>query len=82
MTQLFGIPLGFELLMLLPATMGYFVLGLVVLGLVSAVGFILARVGIKPLWAVLAIVPLLQIIAVWLFAHMSWPRKPVQPPAA
>jgi len=72
-------PLGFELLQAMPATLGYLVLGIIVLGLVSAAGFVLARVGIKPLWAVLSVVPFLQVIAIWVFAYKSWPRKPGTP---
>lgn len=68
-------PIGFALLMALPPVLGYTVLGIVVLGLISASGFVLARLGIKPLWALLLPIPYLQIIALWVFAYKRWPRE-------
>lgn len=65
---------GFDLLMGLPLTLGYVVLGILVLGLIGASGFILARLGIKPLWALLIVVPVAQLIAPWALAYMRWPR--------
>jgi hypothetical protein len=67
-------PIGFTLLMSLPHTLGYVVLGLLVTGFISASGFVLARLGIKPLWALLLPVPYVQIAALWVFAYCRWPR--------
>ena len=67
-------PLGFELLQALPLYLGYLVLGIVVLGFIGASGFVLARLGIKPLWALLLAVPFVQIAAYWLLAYVEWPR--------
>jgi hypothetical protein len=68
-------PLGFELLLQLPVWAAYLVLGFLVLGLLSASGFILARLGHSPLWALVLIVPLAQIIAYWTLALKRWPRE-------
>ena len=67
-------PLGLSLIMLLPPWAGYLVLGLLVLGLISCGGFILARLGYKPLWALLMVIPVVQIAAYWALAFMRWPR--------
>lgn len=69
-------PLGMDLLQALPMTLGYFLLGIVVVGLVTAAGFILARLGIKPLWAILLVVPYVQIMGFWWLAFGRWPRIP------
>ncbi len=68
-------PLGLALLQLLPAWAGYLLLGVVVLGLISCAGFILARLGRSPLWALLLVVPVFQILAVWVLAFQRWPRE-------
>lgn len=68
-------PLGMDLLQMMPATLGYLLLGIVVLGWISASGFVLARLGIKPLWALLLVVPYAQIVAYWALAYKEWPRK-------
>lgn len=76
MSELLGLPfpLGFDLLQALPLSLGYLVLGIIVLGLVGASGFVLARLGIKPLWAVCLVVPFVQIISIWALAYIKWPR--------
>jgi hypothetical protein len=82
-SDLLGVPLGFELLMALPYWLGYLVLGVLVLGLIGGAGFILARLGISPLWALLLVVPVGQLIAYWWLAYAAWPReRPGQPNAA
>lgn len=68
-------PIGFTLLMALPYTLGYVVLGVLVLGLIGASGFVLARLGIKPLWALVLPVPFVQVISLWVFAYKRWPRE-------
>ncbi len=77
MSELLGLPfpLGMDLLMAMPATLGYLVLGIIVLGFIGAAGFVLARLGIKPLWAVVLVVPVVQIISLWVMAYIKWPRK-------
>lgn len=79
--------IGLPLLMSLPLTLGYVVLGVLILGLVGASGFVLARLGIKPLWALLIVVPGAQLVVPWVLAYMRWPRaaantngKPDGPP--
>jgi hypothetical protein len=39
---------------------------------------ILPKAGISPWWAVLGLIPVLNIIGLWLFAFAPWPRRPNQ----
>ena len=36
---------------------------------------IVSKAGFSPLWAMLAFVPLMNIIALWMFAFMAWPSQ-------
>jgi hypothetical protein len=35
---------------------------------------ITARAGLSPLWAALMVVPVLNLVLIWLFAYARWPR--------
>jgi len=35
---------------------------------------ILSRVGLSGWWSILALIPLINLIALWIFAFVSWPR--------
>lgn len=72
-------PLGFELLQSMPMWAANLMLGLLLAGLLSASGFVLARLGRSPLWALLLLVPMVQIIAYWVFAYKPWPRESAKP---
>lgn len=37
------------------------------------VGRILGRIGFSPLWSILAFVPLVNLIALWILALTDWP---------
>lgn len=37
---------------------------------------ILQRVGFNGLWSLVLLVPVLGLIAIWLFAFMDWPNLP------
>ncbi|MBU6489605.1 MAG: hypothetical protein KGQ57_17560 [Burkholderiales bacterium] len=39
------------------------------------IGRILGRLGLSPLWAILAFVPLLNLIGLWLLAFVDWPAR-------
>jgi hypothetical protein len=48
-------------------------------------GKILARTGVNPAFALLLLVPFVQIVVVWVFAYMRWPayenaREKQEPP--
>jgi predicted ABC-type exoprotein transport system permease subunit len=40
------------------------------------VGRILKRMGFSPLWAILAFLPLLNLLGLWILALNDWPRQP------
>jgi len=66
---------GLDLLMSLPPWLGYLILGLEILVFVSCAGFVLARLGHKPFWALLLLVPVLQVALWWGLAYTIWPRE-------
>lgn len=39
------------------------------------IGRILGRVGLSPFWSILAVIPLVNLIALWLFAFVEWPER-------
>ncbi|MGD9539260.1 MAG: hypothetical protein AB7P52_18815 [Alphaproteobacteria bacterium] len=54
---------------------------LLLLFILIAVGYgvwccirILSRAGQRPLWAFLMVVPILNLVLVWIFAYARWPR--------
>jgi hypothetical protein len=38
------------------------------------IGKILDRVGLSPFWSVLALIPLVNVVALWILAFTDWPR--------
>ena len=42
--------------------------------LLYPIGRILTRVGLSPFWSVVALIPVVNLIALWLLAFMDWPR--------
>lgn len=39
------------------------------------VGRILGRIGISPFWSLVALVPLVNVVALWALAFVDWPDK-------
>ncbi|MBN9581162.1 MAG: hypothetical protein J0G37_06590 [Afipia sp.] len=37
------------------------------------VGRILSRIGFSPLWSIVIFIPLVNLIALWIFAFTDWP---------
>jgi len=61
------------LLLNLPPFIGYTILGLLVMTTIILNGLALAKMRFSPLWAVLLLVPYLQIALFWLVAYKKWP---------
>ena len=57
----------------LPPWLGYFLLGLLLTYMIGTAGWIIARSGRSPLWALLLLVPWVNVVAIWLFAYCRWP---------
>ena len=39
------------------------------------IGRILGRLGLSPFWSVLALIPLVNLIGLWLLAFVDWPGQ-------
>ena len=39
------------------------------------VGRILNRIGFSPFWSVLALIPIVNLIALWILAVIDWPKQ-------
>ncbi|SAL02663.1 membrane protein [Caballeronia arationis] len=46
-----------------------------VLVLLYPLGRILTRIGLSPFWSILALVPILNLIGLWLLAFIDWPDR-------
>ena len=62
----------------LPPIVSMTIVGLVLAALLGAAGVILARLGIKPLWALLLLVPTVGVIALWVLAYRPFPREKIR----
>jgi energy-coupling factor transporter transmembrane protein EcfT len=49
------------------------IVGLMIATALTLAGFILARLGYKPLWAIALIIPTLGVIAIWVLAFVKFP---------
>ncbi|MES2899623.1 MAG: hypothetical protein V4723_07835 [Pseudomonadota bacterium] len=41
---------------------------------------ILGKAGLPRWWALAGLIPILNVIALWLFAYCDWPARPPAPP--
>lgn len=56
--------------------LGHWIVMILALGLVLyPVGRILARLGFSPLLSILAILPLVNLAALWILAFIDWPKR-------
>jgi hypothetical protein len=53
------------------------IVGVIIAALLACSGFVLARLGYKPLWALLLIVPTVGVIAMWVLAYRKFPREKI-----
>lgn len=61
--------------MTLPRYVSMTILGLIVAVMLTLAGFALARMGYKPLWALLLLIPTISVIALWVVAYRAFPRE-------
>jgi hypothetical protein len=54
----------------------FIIVSVLSLALWSLIPSVVAKAGFSPWWAVLAIVPLVNIIMLWVFAYAKWPALP------
>jgi len=50
-------------------------IGLIIASLLGLAGIVLARLGMKPLWSLVVLVPTLGVAAVWVLALRAFPRE-------
>jgi hypothetical protein len=51
-----------------------FFLALIAL-VIYPIGRILNRIGLSPLWSILAFIPVLNLLALWIVAFSDWPNQ-------
>ncbi|MBI1273532.1 MAG: hypothetical protein GC131_05570 [Alphaproteobacteria bacterium] len=61
----------------LPPWAAFTLLGVMMTYAIGLAGFILARMGIKPLWALLILVPFANVTMLWVLAHKKWPAEQI-----
>lgn len=57
-----------------PPWLSHLLIGFYIVGLMGFGAFVLVRAGRSPLWVVLMLVPTVQVIALYVFAFIRWPR--------
>lgn len=60
----------FTWLMHLPQWQGFLLIGFILTYTLAMAGFVLARLGIKPLWSLLLLVPYLNVIGLWVLPRV------------
>lgn len=43
--------------------------------LLYPIGRILGRIGLSPFWSILALIPFVNMIALWFLAFIDWPER-------
>ena len=56
-----------------PDWIAHLIVGIFIFCLVSCSGIILTRTGRNPYYALLLLIPVVQVIAIWMFAYSMWP---------
>ena len=46
-----------------------------IVALLYPIGRILRRIGLSPLWSVLAVIPFVNLIGLWVLAFADWPGR-------
>jgi hypothetical protein len=55
---------------------GHWIIFAVTIGVVLyPIGRILNRIGLSPFWSILALIPLVNLIALWVLAFVDWPGR-------
>lgn len=67
-------PLWLTELLHLPDWLALLVMGIYLAFKIGLAGFVLARTGRSPLWSLVIMVPVGEILGIWLLAYAPWPR--------
>ncbi|CAK0745612.1 hypothetical protein CCP2SC5_1350007 [Azospirillaceae bacterium] len=68
-----------ETLLHLPPWQGHLIVGVVLSYAICMAGWVTARAGRSPLWAMALLVPYVNVLALWCFAYCRWPAMHVAP---
>ncbi|MEQ9812675.1 MAG: hypothetical protein RLO50_07820 [Azospirillaceae bacterium] len=58
----------------LPETLIYLIVSAIIVAKIGAAGFVLVKAGRSPIWALILLLPFVEVVAVWVFAFSRWPR--------
>lgn len=58
----------------MPYWLSLLVVGLIMAARIGFAGYVLARTGRSPLWSLALLVPLLELVGIWVLAYVRWPR--------
>ncbi len=47
----------------------------VIVAILYPVGRILSRIGFSPLWSIVVLIPIVNLIAIWILALTEWPHE-------
>lgn len=64
--------------LMLPNYLSMTIVGLMIAASLTFAGFILARMGYKPLWALVLIVPTVNVVGLWALAFTRFPIQNIQ----
>ena len=48
---------------------------IMVVAVIYPIGRILNRAGFSPFWSIAALIPLVNLVALWVFAFLDWPDR-------
>lgn len=58
----------------LPQWVELLIFGLIIVYFMAIVSLVLARTGRSPVWTLLLLIPVVQVVVIWAFAYCHWPR--------
>jgi len=59
----------------------WLIFAVMVAAVLYPVGRILDRIGLSPFWSVLLLIPLVNLLALWLLAFIDWPGRERKTPS-
>ena len=54
--------------------LGHLIIGLYLVALIAFAAIVLVKMRVTPIWALVLLVPLGNVIGAWLLAYARWPR--------
>jgi uncharacterized membrane protein len=57
------------------------IFAVMVAAILYPIGRILGRIGLSPFWSVCALIPVVNVVALWILAFTDWPQDATRGPA-